>query len=192
MADQGFIRTYTDFEEIDQRFARGNMTAVIQYIDSIKFPVNITTSDNGYVAEKPASERTALYQNSDVFLDSGDGRVSKGLRGLELLSRLCRGVPQSNLFMFNNVIYASSPQAVKSANRDRLIEIVIANLGVAAIVENATPIAPGEVENFRTLCHTIGYDVRSGNFQKENYKSRVLRSTKKLAVAAARNQVGTL
>ena len=191
MADQGYIRTYTDFEEIDQRFARGQLTAVIQYIDSIKFPVNITTSDNGYKAEKPQSERTALYQNSDVFLDSGDGRVSKGLRGLELLSRLCKGIPSSNLFMFNNVIYASTPNDVKNADRERLIEIVIANLGMFNIVQNAETIAPSEVEQFRTLCYTIGYEVRSGNFQKENYKNRVLRLTKKLAVAAARKQVGT-
>ncbi len=191
MADQGYIRTFTDFEQIDQRFARGQMTAVLEYIDSLKFPVNITTSDSGYEPEKAQSERTALYQNSGVFLDSGDGRVSKGLRGLELLSRLCKGIPPSNLFLFNNVIYSSNPRAVKNANRDELIQIVINNLGMFNIVQNATPIAPDEVERFRVLCYAIGYQVKSGVFNKEDFKTRVLRLSKKLTVAAARNTLGT-
>jgi hypothetical protein len=185
-----FIRNLTEFEQIDQRFATGRLTAVIEYIDSIKFPVTISTSDNGYIPEKPESERTALYQNSDVFLDSGDGRVSKGLRGLELLSRLCKGVDPANLFMFNNVIYSSNARQVKAANREELTTIIINNLGMLNILQNAEQVAPGEVEKFKLLCYTIGYDVRSGMFKQENYKSRVLIAAKRLAIASARSGNG--
>lgn len=186
--DNGLIRKLTTFEEIDQRFVNQSVSAVVRYIDSLKFPVAISQSDNGYIPEKPKSERTALYQNSNVFLDSGDGRVSKGLRGLELLSRLCKGVPAQNLFLFNNVIYSSNPNAVKNANRDELIDIVINNLGLADVTANAVTVAPSLVNNFRDACYQIGYQVRSGNFQKENVESQMLIYAKKLSVAAARSE----
>lgn len=186
----GYIRNLTEFEQIDQRFARGQLTAVFEYINSLQFPVNIESSNNGYVPEKPDNERNALYQNSDIYLDSGNGRVSTGLRGLELLSVLCKGVDPSNLFLFNNVIYSSNPRAVKTASRDELIQIIINNLGMTTIVQNAIPTAPNEVERFRLLCYAMGYEVRSGVFKKENYKNRVLIAAKRLAVAAARNQTG--
>ena len=183
-------RNLTAYEQIDQRFATGQVLAVTEYINSIKFPVNITTSDDSYIPEKPESEQHALWQNSDVYLDSGEGRVSKGLRGLELLSRLCKGVAPDSLYLFSNVIYYSDAHAVKSASDERLIEIISANLGMNFIEAAAEPIAPGEVTKFKTLCKSIGYQVRSGVFKKEDYKTRVLQSAKKLAVAAARNPTG--
>lgn len=185
--DSELIRNLTTFEEIDQRFVNQSVSAVVKYIDSLKFPVAISQSDNGYVPEKPKVEQTALYQNSNIFLDSGNGRISTGLRGLELLSRLCKGVPSQNLFLFNNVIYSSNPNAVKNANRDELISIVITNLGLTDTVANAVIIAPSLVENFRNACYQIGYQVRSGVFQKENVESQMLVYGKKLAVAAARS-----
>lgn len=185
--DSELIRNLTTFEEIDQRFVNQSVSAVVKYIDSLKFPVAISQSDNGYVPEKPKVEQTALYQNSNIFLDSGNGRISTGLRGLELLSRLCKGVPSQNLFLFNNVIYSSNPNAVKNANRDELISIVINNLGLTDTVANAVIIAPSLVENFRNACYQIGYQVRSGVFQKENVESQMLVYGKKLAVAAARS-----
>lgn len=190
MADQndnGLIRNKTTFEEIDQRFANQSVSAVVKFIDSLKFPVKISQSDNGYTPEKPKSEQTALYQNSNVFLDSGNGRVSKGLRGLELLSRLCKGVPEQNLFLFSNVIYSSNSTAVKNAGREELIDIVITNLGLTDVANNASQIAPTLVANFRNACYQIGYQVRSGTFQKENVESQMLVYGKKLAVAAARS-----
>lgn len=185
--DSELIRNLTTFEEIDQRFVNQSVSAVVKYIDSLKFPVAISQSDNSYVPEKPKVEQTALYQNSNIFLDQGNGRVSKGLRGLELLSRLCKGVPSKNLFLFNNIIYSSSPNAIKNANRDELVSIVIDNLGLTDTVANAVIIAPTLVENFRTACYQIGYQVRSGLFQKENVESQMLVYGKKLAVAAARS-----
>ncbi len=185
--DSELIRNLTTFEEIDQRFVNQSVSAVVKYIDSLKFPVTISQSDNSYVPEKPKVEQTALYQNSNIFLDSGNGRVSKGLRGLELLSRLCKGVPSQNLFLFNNVIYSSNPNSVKNANRDELINIVIDNLGLTDTAANAIIIAPSLVENFRNSCYQIGYQVRSGVFQKETVESQMLVYGKKLTVAAARS-----
>ncbi|BBA65498.1 hypothetical protein [Xanthomonas phage XacN1] len=185
--DSELIRNLTTFEEIDQRFVNQSVSAVVKYIDSLKFPVAISQSDNGYVPEKPKAEQTALYQNSNIFLDSGNGRVSKGLRGLELLSRLCKGVPAQNLYLFNNVIYSSNPNAVKNANREELIDIVVENLGLTDVEANAVTVAPSLVAAFRNACFQIGYQVRSGVFQKENVESQMLVYGKKLSVAAARS-----
>lgn len=176
------------FQEIDSRFANQSITSVVNFIDSLKFPVNITEGSNPYVPEKPKIEQTALYQNSNVFLDQGQGRVSTGLRGLELLSRMCKGVPYENLFLFNNVIYSSSPNEVLNADREGLIQIVINNLGLADTVINATPVAPDLVARFRNACYQIGYQVRSGTFQKENVQNQMLVYGKKLTVAASRSE----
>ncbi|QDJ96506.1 hypothetical protein Xoosp13_320 [Xanthomonas phage Xoo-sp13] len=187
MANSNYIKTLSEFEQIDQRFASGNLSAVTTYIDSLTFPVNIVTSNDGYVVPEADTDRTALYQNSNVIVDYGDGRVSKGLRGLELLAKLCKGVDPSKLFLFNNVIYASTPGKIKSASNDELIDIIIINLGMELLVNKASQVSQSEVTKFRSLCYTIGYEVKSGTFKRENFSSRVLLATKRLAIAAARS-----
>lgn len=181
-----YIKTLSEFEQIDQRFASGNLSAVSAYIDSLTFPVNIVTSDSGYTVPEADADKIALYQNSSIIVDYGDGRISKGLRGLELLSKLCKGVDPAQLFLFNNTIYSSTPTKIKAASNDELINIVISNLGMTLLVSKAADMAQDDVTKFQQLCYKIGYEVRSGTFKRETYSSRVLIATKRLAVAAAR------
>lgn len=180
------IRNRTVFEEIDHRFVNESVTSVARYIDTLRFPIVVSQSQTGsYMPDKPKFEQMALYQNADIYADSGNGRVSDGLRGLELLSRTCKGIPIDNLFMFNNTIHSSSADQVKNASDDQLIQIVIDNLGLTFIMSNAKKVSPSLVEEFRTVCYRIGYQVRSGTFQKEPIQSTVLMYAKKLTLAAA-------
>lgn len=179
------IRQLTEFEQLDQRFASGNMSAVIKYIDLLSFPLKISTSGDGYTVEPPESEQNQLYQNSDIYLDYGDGRVSRGLRGLELLSKLCKGVDPSDLFMFHNVIYSSTPARVKEASKEELIDIVTDNVGMRYIIDAVRVSPTADVVRFDSLCYTIGMEVKAGTFKRETYHNRMLGVTKKLTILAA-------
>lgn len=182
MIDINLQSIRTKYGEIDHRFATGQMSAVVEYINSLTMPLVLDTGTDAYVPEPTEREQNELYNKTDTYLDDGTGRVSKGLRGLELLSKLCKGVNPQDLFLFSNVIYASSPHAVKTANRDGLINIVIANLGMTFVVQGAEAISPSEVMSFKNLCFVIGSDVKSGVLNPEKYKKRVLRYAKKLTL----------
>ena len=186
MESNGYIRKMTTYEKIDQRFASGNMTELTRYIDSLRFPIDIATSDGGYTVPPRDEDKTQLYQNSAIYADNGNGRVSKGLRGLELLSKLCKGVDPANLFLFNNVIYSSTPQAVKRANSVELIDIIISNLGMTILVQKAEARYPQSTEDFKALCLRIGIEVKAGTFRKEDYSAYALKLTKRIAMVAAK------
>lgn len=168
------------YDEIDARFQNKDITAVSAYINSLEFPLVVEESADRYAPSPTEREKTHLYQKSDTYLDDGTGRVSRGLRGLELLSKLCKGVNPADLFLFNNVIYASTPSAIKTATREKLIEIVVANLGMTYVIESIQTSHPKEVEEFYSLAYTIGYQVRSGTFESDDYKTRVLHLAKRL------------
>lgn len=178
-------RVRTVFEEIESRFASGSVTAVARYIENIRFPIDMT-QEGGFTPDRPPTEQVQLYQNSDVFLDFGSGRVSKGIRGLELLSKLCKGVDPNSLYLFNNVIYLSDANEVKKADRTRLIEIVRANLGVTNLIPAAESVSPSTVEEFDNLCYEVGYQVKMGTFREEDYKNRILIRARRLALTASR------
>lgn len=168
------------YDEIDSRFQTQSITEVAAFINSLTFPINADDVNTDYVPDTAEKDKNQLYQKTDTYLDDGTGRVSRGLRGLELLSKLCRGVNPADLFLFNNVIYASSPSAIKEANRDKLIEIVIANLGMTYVVQSTMGTHVKETEEFMALAYTIGYQVKSGTFNPDQYKTQVLRFAKKL------------
>lgn len=184
--NQERVRSLSIFEEIDRRFAEGSVTAVASYIDSLSFPIIIEQSSNTNLLIDDNNDN-ALFKNTDIFLDNGIGRVSKGLRGLELLSKLCKGVVYDNLFLFNNVIYSSSPSAIKSASDDELIRIIISNLGMTLVMDYALSVSPSLVSQFNNLCLVIGKSVRSGVFNKDDYKTQVLVLSKKITLAASRS-----
>lgn len=160
------------------------MTSIARFIDSLTFPLVSEGSTEPYVPEPIEQNRNQLYNHTDTYLDDGNGRISRGLRGLELLSKLCRGVNPADLFLFNNVIYQSSAPEIKSADRNKLIEIVIANLGMTFVINAAEKSFSKEVDEFKELSYKIGYAVKSGVFDPETYKSTVLRSAKKLTYMA--------
>lgn len=185
------IRKMTAFELIDQRFAAGDMSAVTQYIDALQYPLVVKNSSSGsYIVDPPLSEQTQLYQNSDIYLDRGDGRVSRGLRGLELLSKVCKGVNPEDLFMFHNVIYASTPNRIKAASKLELIDIVTDNIGMRYLVDSARKTPTSEdLTKYESLCYRIGTEVKNGVFKRENYSKTMLLLTRRLAVIAERNGI---
>lgn len=125
-----------------------------------------------------SSEKTPKdYNYSNILTDGGSGRVSSGLKSLELLSILCSGTEISNLFLFDNVIYVGTVNQFKTYNDDKLTELVIANLGMELIVSE---LADSTVEAFRSKCLLMGKDVKVGVFSPDTYRKYIISECKRL------------
>lgn len=137
-------------------------------------------SNGSQVNSKPFTSQdqpsNADVKYSNILFDYGNGRISRGLRSLELLSKLCDGVDQSKLFLFNSTIFYGSPIIIKRATDDQLYNIVIVNLGMDGIVAS---LADAETETFKSLCIATGKEVRAGTYYKNN-AGAILRECKSL------------
>lgn len=187
MATDEKIKNLSIYEQIDERFRKGGPSAVERYISDIPYPVSMSFTGTGDVEFTSDEEtRSERYTTQSLTYDYGTGRISKGMRGLELLSRLCKGIPRSDLFLFNNVIYYSDPDTVKKADDEGLVSIVSANLGMDVTVQNVSKNDPVYIE-YAKICVSIGKDVQVGVYRKENYSQNLLRVCRNLATTATRN-----
>lgn len=116
------------------------------------------------------------YTHSDILKDYGKGRISKGLRSLELLAVLCSGVNYDDLFLFDRTIYFRDTSAIKNASDLELTTMVLINFGMLECI-NALP--EPTTRDYRELCLSIGKSVRDGSYQTEKYKTYIIKESKK-------------
>ena len=133
--------------------------------------------ENSFANIIAAHIQRADYQFSDIITDEGNGRISAGIKSLDLLSILCAGEPPDNLFLFDNVIFAGSVNLIKSANPTELTDIVLKNLGMFTIVNGLANVTTVE---FKDKCLQMGNDVKVGNFFIDKYKTYILSRAKTL------------
>ncbi|WAX21623.1 hypothetical protein [Stenotrophomonas phage RAS14] len=187
MANDTQRRTLSVYDKIDERFLRGSVPAVVSYIENLNFPLSMsftgTQSLETSIQNEPVEQ---VYKDDGILYDYGDGRVSKGMRGLELLSKLCKGVSNSDLYLFNNVIYSSNPERVAAASDEELSWIVINNLGMFDVVNRASAVATQSVEEYKQICLRVGYAVRSGIYKKDLFAAQLRRQSRNLVAIAAR------
>jgi hypothetical protein len=190
MANNEQRRSLTVYDQIDERFKRGSVSAVINFIEGLTFPISMSFTGTQALDNIAQNEPERIqYKDDGILYDYGEGRVSKGMRGLELLSKLCKGVSNSDLYLFNNVIYSSNPERVAAANDEELAMIVINNLGMFDVVNRASTVASSAVEEYKALCIRIGYSVRSGIYKKDFLAAQLRRQSRNLVVIAARSNL---
>ena len=117
------------------------------------------------------------YNYSNILKDSGSGRITSGLKSLELISVTCSGSDVDNLFLFDNVIYAGSSSQFKTADDKTLTNLVIANLGLEVIVAALSDETTADIKE-QSL--KMARDVKVGNFFPDNYKKYILSEAKRL------------
>lgn len=117
------------------------------------------------------------YKFASILIDRGAGRISSGLKSLELLSLLCAGVPPNKLFLFDNVIYAGSATAFASGTDEELTKLVIANIGMTTIVDN---LPPSRTANISSVALRIAKTVKSGGYTADMYSAFMRRESKDL------------
>lgn len=192
MANNEQKRSLSIYDQIDERFLRGSVPAVVSFIEGLTFPLSMSFNGSAVLDNIAQNEPERIqYKDDGILYDYGEGRVSKGMRGLELLSKLCKGVANSDLYLFNNVIYSSNPERVAAANDEELAMIVINNLGMFDVVNRASSVASSAVAEYKTLCTRIGYSVRSGVYKKDFLAAQLRRQSRNLVVIAARANINT-
>lgn len=122
-------------------------------------------------------EKAKDYQYSSIIVDNGSGRISSGLKSLELLSVLCSGTSTSNLFLFDNTIYYGSAAQFHAANSDTLTSLTIANLGMSQVIAGLDNNTTAE---YRNICLTIGKLVNAGAYTRDKYASYITKESKRL------------
>lgn len=113
------------------------------------------------------------YLYSDILKDYGKGRISAGLKSLNLLSILASGVESKDLFLFTNVIYAGSVHEFLEASDERLFQLILENLGMQIFKNYVT-------NEYKTVCIQVGKHVRDGTLNYKSYKGFFLRESKKI------------
>jgi len=190
MATNEQTRTLSVYDQIDERFLRGSVPAVVSFIESLSFPLSMSFTGNEVLDNIAQNEPERIqYKDDGILYDYGDGRVSKGMRGLELLAKLCKGVATSDLYLFNNVIYSSNPERIASASDEELTWIVINNLGMFDVVNRASSVANKAVDEYKTMCLRAGQSVRSGVYKKDLFAAQLRRQSRNLVAIAARSNI---
>ena len=123
----------------------------------------------------------------NLLTDRGNGRVYDGLKSLEIMSRMIRGVGTSS--MFGTDIIAYTPNDMKSAQMDVAVAIVNANLGVSDIYSYAKSVGLPEVAAYDRLISTIARKVRAGGFKVEEHLYEAIVQVRKLVKAALNAKV---
>lgn len=156
--------------------ALGNLESEIQKLyrqirnGTAKDDPSIETST---AATDPSTSKT--YAN--IVIDDGNARIKSGLKSLELLSILRSGTSPQNLFLFDNVIYVGSPVDFETSNEERLVSIVVQNLGMALVVDT---LAEETTERFRGVCLKIAMLVKTGKYNSSMYSEYIIKESRRL------------
>ena len=142
-----------------------------------KLDIDITTENTQTFIIGERLGRRQDYTHSDILKDYGKGRISKGLRSLELLSILCSGVNHDDLFLFDRTIYSGDVATIKNSSDLELTNMVLINLGMVECINN---LPEPTTRDYRDLCLAVGKNVRDGSYQTDRYKTYIMKESKKL------------
>ena len=119
-----------------------------------------------------------------LVTDRGNGRIYDGLKSLEAMARMIRGIGSSSTTMFDSNIIAYTPNDMKTASMELAIVIVHANLGLKDIYSYAKSIGLPEIAAYDTLAASIARQVRSGGFRTEDHITEALLRVQNLVKSA--------
>lgn len=146
-----------------------------EYINSLEGEYN-DTNIRTFVASERIGQQSD-YTHSDILKDYGKGRISSGLKSLELLSILCSGVSHEDLFMFDRTIYYGDVYNFKNSSDEEMLASVLANMGMQIYIDN---LPTHTAKDYRDLCLQIAKHVGDGTFVREQYKTYVLKESKRM------------
>lgn len=144
-------RYYELMRQLDQE--RNVNESFSQYINNSLIPVNKD------------------YSHSDILKDYGKGRISSGLKSLDVLSILSSGVSSKDLFLFDNTIYAGSVHEFREADDEELIKLVLLNLGMYSFMSSLR-------KDYFDACLHIGKSTRNGTLDSKQYRGFFLKESR--------------
>lgn len=164
----------------DKFFSRDvNTKTLTEFANSLIAQENKIVSVN--VPVTSAEEYKINGEDVYRFLtDSGNGRVYDGLKSLEVMSRIIRGVGESLETLFDNKIISHSAEDMKTASIEGAVRIVNANLGLDSILAYARSKKSIALDEYDEFVTRIARDVKTGVFKTEAYLPEALLRIKSL------------
>ncbi len=146
-----------------------------EHIESLTFDKNTENVQTFILAERIG--KNTDYTHSDILKDYGNGRISSGLKSLELISILCSGVSYQDLFLFDRVVYTGNVYNFKNSSDTELLVLVLSNLGMVQYIESL----PSNItKEYIDICLKIGKHVKDGTFNLTSYKNYFIKESKKI------------
>lgn len=165
-------------KQIQDSFTRGEMTTVDEFVERNFRPepaTGVTPSQTLYSELTRGS--SLLYLN-----DNGDGRISDGLKSLEAITKVLKGIPASAMVLFDQVIY-TNPYTFRDTTDAESIDLVIQNLGLAPFVAPALAVSPNSIKALNELSLRMSKDIKNGTFTFNKYLNETLRTGKTVVKA---------
>lgn len=148
---------------------------------------------NGEVGVKVTSAQDYMVNGQDVYRflsDRGNGRIFDGLKSLELMSRIIRGVNVTSVTLFDdNKIIAFTADDMKGATMEVAMEIVTTNLGLKDVYSFAKAHRSPELVAYDAFVSKIARQVRAGGFKTEEHIAEALVRVKALVKSALNTKV---
>lgn len=144
-------------------------------------------SQNSDVGVKATSPQDFVVNGQNVYQflnDRGTGRIYDGLKSLELMSRIIRGVSIAASSLFDATIIAFTPDDMKNASMAGAADIVIANLGLKEVYVYAKNQNSPEIAAFDVFVARIARQVKAGGFKTEDHITEALVRVKALVKSA--------
>lgn len=168
----------TPVQEVLIEFDKKNFSKVKEFLDA-------QTNRNTTIPLDANDNPNAISENErySVLNDIGGGTVSQGLRALELLTKLVRGVNPAGLFMFEDPI-SITPEQIRKSDTQTSRNLVISQLGMTEFIIPALSKAPSVVEEYYSLMDIIIKRIRNGTFKAIDFNTTTTYQSKQVAKAA--------
>jgi hypothetical protein len=120
----------------------------------------------------------------NLLADRGTGRVYEGLKSLELMSRVIKGLSATAVTLFDNKIIAFSAEDMRASNDTAAIDIINSNLGMKEVYDFAKNANASEVVRYNVFVSKIARQIKAGGFKTEDHLTEALVRVKALVKAA--------
>lgn len=131
------------------------------------------------------SSYTTVGKNLNIMLDFGDGRVSKGLQSLEIMTRTVKGRDPANYYLFEDNINAiSMVKFIENTQIENQIYI-LQTLGIYDLLQLAKIRVPELDTSAFALAANILKLMKNGTFRKGTLNTTALTLAKQIVVAAS-------
>lgn len=147
---------------------------------------------NGDVGIKLTSPQDYIVNGQDVFRflsDRGNGRIYDGLKSLEVMSRIIKGVSVTSASLFDNEIIAFTAEDMRNASMETAMVIVNSNIGIKEVYDFAKSVNSSEIEGYDAFITKIARQVRAGGFKTEDHLSEALVRVKSLVKSVFNSKV---
>jgi hypothetical protein len=138
---------------------------------------------NGDVGINVTSQQDFMVNGTNVYpylTDRGTGRVYDGLKSLELMSRVIKGVSLKSASLFDAKIIAFTPEDMKGASDEVARTIVNSNLGLKEVYEFARVSRSKELAAYDIFIKKIVRQIKAGGFRAEDHITEALVRVKAL------------